>query len=195
MQNFGIVLIILLALSAVILLVYVLSKLSELEAIAGNIISSRNQTEGQSATASEQSIFSGLQGQALWQAMTGDSRDTVLSNADEILTYQIILEKHLRKVALMGFQDGLNGSSARPPQSEMMISMLRGHVLSWLPASALAQLYTSSYDAANAMPNEVKLLAEQVSYTITSVYNSVTLDADDFVDEILVLLRLFTAPE
>ena len=46
MQNFGIVLIILLALSAVILLVYVLSKLSELEAIAGNIISSRNQTEG-----------------------------------------------------------------------------------------------------------------------------------------------------
>lgn len=47
MQNFGIVLIILLALSAVILLVYVLSKLSELEAIAGNIISSRNQTEGQ----------------------------------------------------------------------------------------------------------------------------------------------------
>jgi hypothetical protein len=195
MQNFGIVLIILLALSAVILLVYVLSKLSELEAIAGNIISSRNQTEGQSATASEQSIFSGLQGQALWQAMTGDSRDTVLSRADEILTYQIILQKHLRKVALMGFQDGLNGSSARPPQSEMMISMLRGDILSWLPASTLAQLYTSSYDAANAMPNEVKPLAEQVTYTITSVYNSVTLDADDFVDEILVLLRLFTAPE
>lgn len=191
MNIVGIVIIFLIVAFIALSLVYVISKVNELESLTERLLTIKESDNDEYLIEGTSNfLFGGLQGKDLWDTLTNFPEQDKLSEQD-LLKFQPVLEKHINHIVNKGYQDGISQSAESKPSSEMTISMLRGDVISWLPANEVSKLYSLAYKAATITPKNAESLANQISLAISTLFDDVDLDSTDLVDEILIKLKLF----
>jgi type II secretory pathway pseudopilin PulG len=190
MNIIGIVIIILIVAFIALSLVYVIGKVNELESLTERLLTIKESDSDEYLREGTSNLFAGLQGKDLWHAVTNFAEQDNLSEQD-LLKFQPVLEKHINHIINKGYQDGINQSAESKPSNEMTISMLRGDVISWIPASEASKLYSFAYKAATISPERAESLANQISQAISTLFDIMDLNSVDFVDEILIKLKLF----
>jgi hypothetical protein len=193
MSNLGLLFLCLVVSLIVVMLVFVIGKVSELESLTERLLdnktfSSENVQPNSSGSDEE---FDLLQGKSLWDALVNDAQDSP-NWADRKKKYAYLFEKHVKHVINNGYQDGLVQSTKKYPPNELVLNMLRGDVTSWLPTLESNALYDLAYAASNVMLSDASSLADNVSNLIFGLSNQVTFDGTVLNEEVLVSLRLLS---
>ena len=141
LENIVIAASLLLGIILLILIIYLISRVNELEARAFS-----NQTPAATEKKTEnepQKVFAGLSGRELWDewvsmANGGDDQYGIKGDRDRFLA---LLELHIRSLIKTGVEHGASGTN-EPPSNPLKIKMLRGELESYLPSSQAGRLYT-----------------------------------------------------
>lgn len=141
LENIVIAASLLLGIILLILIIYLISRVNELEARAFS-----NQTTAATEKKTEnelQKVFAGLSGRELWDewvsmANGGDDQYGIKGDRDRFLA---LLELHIRSLIKTGVEHGASGTN-EPPSNPLKIKMLRGEFESYLPSSQAGRLYT-----------------------------------------------------
>lgn len=141
LENIVIAISLLLGIVLLILIIYLISRVNDLEARAfsnQSTASTEKKTEGE-----PQKVFAGLSGRELWDewvsmANGGDDRYDINGDRDRFLA---LLELHIRSLIKTGVEHGASGTN-EPPSNPLKIKMLRGEFESYLPSSQAGRLYT-----------------------------------------------------
>lgn len=141
LENIVIAVSLLLGIVLLILIIYLISRVNDLEARAfsnQSTASTEKKTEGE-----PQKVFAGLSGRELWDewvsmANGGDDRYDINGDRDRFLA---LLELHIRSLIKTGVEHGASGTN-EPPSNPLKIKMLRGEFESYLPSSQAGRLYT-----------------------------------------------------
>ena len=141
LENIVIAASLLLGIILLILIIYLISRVNELEARAFS-----NQTPAATEKKTEnepQKVFAGLSGCELWDewvsmANGGDDQYGIKGDRDRFLA---LLELHIRSLIKTGVEHGASGTN-EPPSNPLKIKMLRGEFESYLPSSQAGRLYT-----------------------------------------------------
>mgnify|MGYP006116536361 CR=1 FL=1 len=193
MSNLGLLFLCLVVSLIVVMLVFVIGKVSELESLTERLLdnktfSSENVQPNSSGSDEE---FDLLQGKSLWDALVNDAQDSP-DWADRKKKYAYLFEKHVKHVINNGYQDGLVQNTKKYPPNELVLNMLRGDITSWLPTLESNALYDLAYAASNVMLSDASSLADNVSNLIFGLSNQVTFDGTVLNEEVLVSLRLLS---
>jgi len=141
LENIVIAASLLLGIILLVLIIYLISRVNELEARAFS-----NQTPAATEKKTEnepQKVFAGLSGRELWDewvsmANGGDDQYGIKGDRDRFLA---LLELHIRSLIKTGVEHGASGTN-EPPSNPLKIKMLRGEFESYLPSSQAGRLYT-----------------------------------------------------
>ena len=141
LENIVIAASLLLGIILLVLIIYLISRVNELEARAFS-----NQTPAATEKKTEnepQKVFAGLSGRELWDewvsmANGGDDQYGIKGDRDRFLA---LLELHIRSLIKTGVEHGASGTN-EPPSNPLKITMLRGEFESYLPSSQAGRLYT-----------------------------------------------------
>jgi hypothetical protein len=190
MSNFGLLFLCLVVSLIVVMLIFVIEKVSELENLTETLVNNKTSTsENVQPNSGSHEELDHLQGKSLWDAMVNDAEDSP-DWADRKKKYEYLFEKHVKHVIDKGYQDGLVQSIKKYPPNELVLNMLRGDVTSWLPTLESNALYDLAYAASNVMRSDASSLAGTVSNLIFDLSNQVTLDGTVLNEEVLVRLKL-----
>ncbi|MEL0137676.1 MAG: hypothetical protein VW806_09420 [Halieaceae bacterium] len=181
LENTVIAISLLLGIVLLILIIYLISRVNDLEARA---FSNLTATPGEKKTEAEpQKVFGGLSGRELWDewvamANGGDDQYGIKGDRDRFLA---LLELHIRSVLKTGMEHGLAGTN-EPPSNPLKIKMLRGEFESYLPSSQAGRLYSLGRElGASTDAKQRASLAAAIRETIDAV--SMGIDAgSSFVD-------------
>ncbi len=141
LENIVIAVSLLLGIVLLILIIYLISRVNDLEAKAfsgqGNTVAAEKKTQSES-----QKVFAGLSGRQLWDewvsmANGGDDQYGIRGDRDRFLA---LLELHVRSLIKTGMEHGTEGAN-EPPSNPLKIKMLRGDFESYLPSSQAGRLY------------------------------------------------------
>ena len=134
MNTFGILFICLVVFLIVVMLIFVIGKISELEGLTERLLDNKtfNSENAQLNNSGSYEESDPLQGQSLWDSMVNNVQDSP-EWADRKKKYEFIFQKHVKHVINMGYQDGLVQSTKKYPSNELVLNMLRGDITSWLP--------------------------------------------------------------
>ena len=141
LENIVIAASLLLGIILLILIIYLISRVNELEARA---FSNQTTAAKEKKTENEpQKVFAGLSGRELWDewvsmANGGDDQYGIKGDRDRFLA---LLELHIRSLIKTGVEHGASGTN-EPPSNPLKIKMLRGEFESYLPSSQAGRLYT-----------------------------------------------------
>lgn len=141
LENIVIAVSLMLGIVLLILIIYLISRVNDLEARAFS-----NQTAASTEKKIEnepQKVFAGLSGRELWDewvsiANGGDDQYRIKGDRDRFLA---LLELHIRSLIKTGVEHGASGTN-EPPSNPLKIKMLRGEFESYLPSSQAGRLYT-----------------------------------------------------
>ena len=140
LENIVIAVSLLLGIVLLILIIYLISRVNDLEAKA---FSNLNAAASEKKTETEaQKIFAGLDGRQLWDewvamANGADDHYGIKGDRDRFLA---LLELHIRSLIKTGMEHGEMGKSELP-SNPLKIKMLRGEFESYLPSSQAGRLY------------------------------------------------------
>jgi hypothetical protein len=133
----------LLGIVLLILIIYLISRVNDLEARAfSNAMPSDT---ANSVEPARQKVFAGLSGRELWDewvAMANGAEDQYQIKGDQE-RFLALLELHVRSVIKTGMEHGQAGIT-EPPSNPLKIKMLRGEFESSLPSSQAERLYALS---------------------------------------------------
>ena len=141
LENVVISVSLLLGIVLLVLIIYLISRVNDLEAKAfssqGTINPAEKKTENES-----QKVFGGLSGRQLWDewvsiANGGDDQYGIKGDRDRFLA---LLELHVRSLIKTGMEHGAEGANEQP-SNPLKIKMLRGEFESYLPSSQASRLY------------------------------------------------------
>ncbi|MDB2328744.1 hypothetical protein N9V40_02215 [Pseudomonadales bacterium] len=191
MNTFGILFLCLVVFLIVVMLIFVIGKISELESLTERLLdnktfSSENAQLNNSGSHEESDL---LQGQSLWNSMVNNVQDSP-EWADRKKKYEYVFDKHVKHVINMGYQDGLVQSTKKYPSNELVLNMLRGDITSWLPTLESNALYDLAYAASNVMQSDAPSLADAVSNLIFGLNDQLVFDGTVLNEEVLVRLKL-----
>ena len=141
LENIVIAVSLLLGIVVLILIIYLISRVNDLEAKAFSSQGTANQAEKKTENES-QKVFGGLSGRQLWDewvsiANGGDDHYGIKGDRDRFLA---LLELHVRSVIKTGMEHGAAGANEQP-SNPLKIKMLRGEFESYLPSSQASRLY------------------------------------------------------
>ena len=192
MNTFGILFICLVVFLIVVMLIFVIGKISELEGLTERLLDNKtfNSENAQLNNSGSNEESDPLQGQSLWDSMVNNVQDSP-EWADRKKKYEFIFQKHVKHVINMGYQDGLVQSTKKYPSNELVLNMLRGDITSWLPPLESNGLYDFAYAASNFMQSDASSLANAVSNLIFGLSNQLALDGTELKEEVLVRLKLY----
>jgi len=192
MNTFGILFICLVVFLIVVMLIFVIGKISELEGLTERLLDNKtfNSENAQLNNSGSYEESDPLQGQSLWDSMVNNVQDSP-EWADRKKKYEFIFQKHVKHVINMGYQDGLVQSTKKYPSNELVLNMLRGDITSWLPPLESNGLYDFAYAASNVMQSDASSLANAVSDLIFRLSNQLALDGTELKEEVLVRLKLY----
>mgnify|MGYP001224679846 FL=1 len=169
LENIVIAVSLLLGIVLLILIIYLISRVNDLEAKAFSF---------QSATSSEkktetdsQKVFGGLNGRQLWDewvamANGGEDRFGIRGDRDRFLA---LLELHIRSLIKTGIEHGSNGIN-EPPSNPLKIKMLRGEFESYLPSSQAGRLYEIGCDlGVSDDPQQQAALVAALTETVDAI--------------------------
>ena len=140
LENIVIAVSLLLGIVLLILIIYLISRVNDLEAKAfSNLTASASEKKTETEP---QKIFAGLDGRQLWDewvamANGADDHHGIKDDRDRFLA---LLELHIRSLIKTGMEHGATGMS-EPPSNPLKIKMLRGEFESYLPSSQAGRLY------------------------------------------------------
>jgi hypothetical protein len=172
----------LLGVVVLILIIYLISRVNDLEAKAfssqGTASPAEKKTENES-----QKVFGGLSGRQLWDewlsiANGGDDQYGIKGDRERFLA---LLELHVRSVIKTGMEHGAAGANEQP-SNPLKIKMLRGEFESYLPSSQANRLYELGRElGASEDAQQRATLREALADTVDAV--SMGIDAgSSFVD-------------
>ena len=172
----------LLGIVVLILIIYLISRVNDLEAKAFSSQGTENPAEKKTENDS-QKVFGGLSGRQLWDewvsiANGGDDRYGIKGDRDRFLA---LLELHIRSVIKTGIEHGAAGANEQP-SNPLKIKMLRGEFESYLPSSQASRLYELGRElGASEDVQQRATLREALAETVDAV--SMGIDAgSSFVD-------------
>ena len=172
----------LLGIVVLILIIYLISRVNDLEAKAFSSQGTENPAEKKTENDS-QKVFGGLSGRQLWDewvsiANGGDDRYGIKGDRDRFLA---LLELHIRSVIKTGIEHGAEGANEQP-SNPLKIKMLRGEFESYLPSSQASRLYELGRElGASEDAQQRATLREALAETVDAV--SMGIDAgSSFVD-------------
>lgn len=145
LENIVIAVSLLLGIVLLILIIYLISRVNDLEARAfsnQSTASTEKKTEAESLK-----VFAGLGGRELWDqwvamANGGDDQYGIKGDRDRFLA---LLELHVRALIQTGAEHGASGTN-EPPSNPLKVKMLRGEFASYLPSSQAGRLYDLGRD-------------------------------------------------
>ena len=131
----------LLGIVVLVLIIYLISRVNDLEAKAFSSQGTANPAEKKTENES-QKVFGGLSGRQLWDewvsiANGGDDQYGIKGDRERFLA---LLELHIRSVIKTGMEHGAAGANEQP-SNPLKIKMLRGEFESYLPSSQASRLY------------------------------------------------------
>ena len=172
----------LLGIVVLVLIIYLISRVNDLEAKAFSSQGTANPAEKKTENES-QKVFGGLSGRQLWDewvsiANGGDDRYGIKGDRDRFLA---LLELHVRSVIKTGMEHGAAGANEQP-SNPLKIKMLRGEFESYLPSSQASRLYELGRElGASEDAQQRATLREALAETVDAV--SMGIDAgSSFVD-------------
>ena len=172
----------LLGIVVLILIIYLISRVNDLEAKAFSSQATANPAEKKTENES-QKVFGGLSGRQLWDewvsiANGGDDQYGIKGDRDRFLA---LLELHVRSVIKTGMEHGAAGANEQP-SNPLKIKMLRGEFESYLPSSQASRLYELGRElGASEDAQQRATLREALAETVDAV--SMGIDAgSSFVD-------------
>ena len=141
LENIVIAVSLLLGIVLLILIIYLISRVNDLEAKAFSNQVSANPPEKKTEN-EPQKVFGGLSGRQLWDewvsiANGGDDQYGIKGDRDRFLA---LLELHVRSLIKAGMEHGAAGTNEQP-SNPLKIKMLRGEFESYLPSSQASRLY------------------------------------------------------
>ena len=181
LENTVIAISLLLGIVLLILIIYLISRVNDLEARA---FSNLTATSGEKKTEAEpQKVFGGLSGRELWDewvAMANGAEDQYRITGDRE-RFLALLELHIRSLIKTGMEHGGTGVN-EPPSNPLKIKMLRGEFESYLPSSQAGRLYALGRELGASEDSKQRAsLAAAIRETIDAV--SMGIDAgSSFVD-------------
>ena len=172
----------LLGIVVLILIIYLISRVNDLEAKAFSSQATANPAEKKTENES-QKVFGGLSGRRLWDewvsiANGGDDQYGIKGDRERFLA---LLELHVRSVIKTGMEHGAAGANEQP-SNPLKIKMLRGEFESYLPSSQASRLYELGRElGASEDAQQRATLREALAETVDAV--SMGIDAgSSFVD-------------
>lgn len=185
LENIVIAVSLLLGIVLLILIIYLISRVNDLEAKAfsnqGTAAPAEKKTENE-----PQKVFAGLSGRQLWDewvsmANGGDDQYDIKGDRDRFLA---LLELHIRSVIKTGMEHGAEGSN-EPPSNPLKIKMLRGEFESYLPSSQAGRLYELGRELGTSEDGQQRAaLAAALAETVDAI--SMGIDAgSSFVESVL----------
>ena len=172
---------IILLLVTVITIIYLIGRIDLLESFISTRLSA-TATNTQEKGGSTDTSFLGLEGKALWDALSGTG-DSSVSEADLNSIrdrYAILLKKHITTLFTAGVSDGQKGASKRKIENPMSIATLRGSLNAWLPQQHVSSLYSVGYESARANDIDLARLLSGLTETIDVLYlrSGITMETD-----------------
>ena len=172
----------LLGIVVLVLIIYLISRVNDLEAKAFSSQGTANPAEKKTENES-QKVFGGLSGRRLWDewvsiANGGDDQYGIKGDRERFLA---LLELHVRSVIKTGMEHGAAGANEQP-SNPLKIKMLRGEFESYLPSSQANRLYELGRElGASEDAQQRATLREALAETVDAV--SMGIDAgSSFVD-------------
>ena len=138
LENIVIAVSLLLGIVLLVLIIYLISRVNDLEAKAFS-----QQGTAEKKTENEpQKVFGGLSGRQLWDewvsiANGADDQYGIKGDRDRFLA---LLELHVRSLINTGMEHGASSTNEQP-SNPLTIKMLRGEFESYLPSSQASRLY------------------------------------------------------
>ena len=182
LENIVIAVSLLLGIVVLVLIIYLISRVNELEAKAFSSQGTANPAEKKTENES-QKVFGGLSGRQLWDewvsiANGGDDQYGIKGDRERFLA---LLELHVRSVIKTGMEHGAAGANEQP-SNPLKIKMLRGEFESYLPSSQASRLYELGRElGASEDAQQRATLREALAETVDAV--SMGIDAgSSFVD-------------
>lgn len=168
-------LVLLIGVSLLILIVYLIGRVHELELKTTNAFASSSNVAN-TKPQKPQKIFSGLGGQQLWDQyvnLAGGCEDEydLLQDQDRFFA---LTELHLRTLLKAGLRSQSDTTSSIPP-NPLNLTTLRGEFESYLPTSQAARIYTigqslgtndSESDTRSSAVSEARDLIDQIAMAI-----------------------------
>ena len=168
-------LVLLIGVSLLILIVYLIGRVHELELKTTNAFASSSNVAN-TKPQKPHKIFSGLRGQQLWDQyvnLAGGREDEydLLQDQDRFFA---LTELHLRTLLKAGLRSQSDTTSSIPP-NPLNLTTLRGEFESYLPPSQAARIYTigqslgtndSESDTRSSAVSEARDLIDQIAMAI-----------------------------
>ena len=141
LENIVIAVSLLLGIVLLILIIYLISRVNDLEAKAFSLQETANSAEKKTEN-EPQKVFGGLSGRQLWDewvsiANGADDQYGIKGDRDRFLA---LLELHVRSLIKTGMEHGASSTNEQP-SNPLTIKMLRGEFESYLPSSQASRLY------------------------------------------------------
>ena len=194
LENIVIAVSLLLGIIVLILIIYLISRVNDLEAKAFSSQGTANPAEKKTEN-EPQKVFGGLSGRQLWDewvsiANGGDDQYELKGDRDRFLA---LLELHVRSVIKTGIEHGAAGANEQP-SNPLKIKMLRGEFESYLPSSQASRLYELGREfGASEDAQQRAALREALSETVDAV--SMGIDAGSSFVESAMRDVLINPPE
>lgn len=191
LENVVIAVSLLLGIVLLILIIYLISRVNDLEARA---FSNQSTASTEKKTDPEpQKVFSGLSGRELWDewvaiANGGDDQYGIKGDRDRFLA---LLELHVRALIQTGTEHGVNGMN-EPPSNPLKVKMLRGEFESYLPSSQAGRLYALGRDLGAS--EDIQQRASIVA-AITETVDAISMGIDAGSSFVESALRDINPPE
>ena len=163
--------------AAVILMIYLIDKINQLEQYTIENLQIDNSRIPEPAKipipSSAKNALVGLAGKNLWDAMCGKGAEEVSPTDMESARkrYEVVLHKHIEMV----FEDGKSDAAAGRPQktarNPIDVSTLRGVVNSWIPPQHASRIYKVGYEIDRATEADMNRLRSAISESCEVLFN------------------------
>ena len=191
LENIVIAVSLLLGIVLLILIIYLISRVNDLEARAfwnQSTASTEKKTEAESLK-----VFAGLSGRELWDqwvamANGGDDQYGINGDRDRFLA---LLELHVRALIQTGAEHGASGTN-EPPSNPLKVKMLRGEFESYLPSSQAGRLYDLGRDLGASEDTQQRA---SIVAAITETVDAISMGIDAGSSFVESALRDINPPE
>lgn len=177
----------------ILLIVYLTSKVNDLEKETFSMASRLQDAAQQSSIAQGQ--FSGMSGQTLWDALSGPPPSHIdPDRLDEVRQrYEPVLLKHIQSLFEEGRVDGQMGASGLP-KNKQKINVLRGSVESWLPQEACNAIYQCGMDSVVKSEAEAEIVRITLDDVCASLFAKTGIELRQSISEQLMPLPDAASP-
>ena len=170
-----------------IMVVYTIDRLNSVEKIT-SVLNSVVAPSPSVSSMESQSMFEGLSGMPLWEAMSGKPvegwDEASLENMKP--RYRIVLQKHVEAIFDEGLLDGHQETYKHLPSNSMVVSMLRGAVESWIPQNFASGIYQIGLEWSRNEVEEAKRLRKRLDLIVDEMFSDCEIELKSPLSKVLL---------